>query len=614
MLKLTQKIGLGVLYFSISACSHLSTSENVPGPVKTTESISSKKFNTTIVIADEKDDQMTLDPMYMQMQADYHFSIGESLALEGESAKAIESFKNTLVYDPNSVTVHLRIASENLKLGQIKEALDSAEYAEKLDAKNVETKLLLGGLYSSMRLYSKAQKSYEEVLKLDPQNSEAPLYLGAIMTEQGHFEKAVKYFELLAKNPEYNTPHLVHYYIARVRMGQKEEKFQKAAEVSLKKSLEIKPDFVEGVLALHSFYAARKQEKLGVQHLIEFQRKEGPSNKVAEVLSQYYIEKEKYDEAYEQFEIMESGSEDSLSIKMKMALILMDKKIYDRAISKLEEILVLAPESDKVRFYLAAVYEETKNNEKALFHFSKVTSTSQFYGESVVHSAYLLKQLNRIDEALAILDKAIAEKKDQPNLYVMKASLLDEKENFISASGTLELALEKFPNNTQIHFYYATINDKLGKKEKVISHMKKVLDLDPEHVQGLNYLAFTWAEAGENLDSAEKYARKAMKLEPHDGFVMDTLGWILYKQGKVSESIAVLEAAFKKQPNVGVIAEHLGDAYSKRVLVEKAKMMYNKALDLETDQKKIDDLREKITAIEDQKLNENRLPASIGGR
>lgn len=612
MLKLTQKICLGVLFFNISACSHLEKNEGVKKD--SAASSPSKKFNTTIVYADGPDDHATLDPMYMQMQADYHFSIGESLALEGDSAKAIESFKNTLVYDPNSVTVHLRIAAENLKLGQIKEALDFAEYAEKLDGKNVETKLLLGGLYSSMRLYPKAQKCYEEVLKLEPQNSDAPLYLGAIMTEQGHFEKAVKYFELLAKNPEFGSPHLVHYYIARVRLGQKEEKYQKAAEAALKRSIEIKPDFVDGVLALYNFYKSKKQDKLGIQLLVNFQNKEGPSNKVADVLAQHYIEKEKYDEAYEQFEIMESGSDDSLSIKMKMALILMDKKIYDRAISKLEEILILAPESDKVRFYLAAVYEEVKNNEKSLFHFEKVTSTSQFYVESVVHSAYLLKQMNRSDEAIALLDKALSEKKDQPNLFVMKASLLDEKENYISAAGTLELALEKFPNNTQIHFYYATISDKLGKKEKVISHMKKVLDLDPEHIQGLNYLAFTWAESGENLESAEKYARKAMKLDPQDGFVMDTLGWILYKQGRVSESISILEAAFKKQPNVGVIAEHLGDAYSKRVLVEKAKLMYNKALDLETDQKKIDDLREKITAIEDQKLNENRMPASIGGR
>ncbi|MNL58698.1 hypothetical protein D3C87_1823580 [compost metagenome] len=86
----------------------------------------------------------------------------------------------------------------------------------------------------------------------------------------------------------------------------------------------------------------------------------------------------------------------------------------------------------------------------------------------------------------------------------------------------------------------------------------------------------------------------------------------MYKQGKFVESIKILEAAHKYQSSVSIIAEHLGDAYYKQAMVEKAKFMYKKAVDLETDRKKVEEIRSKITAIEKQELSNPRLPASVG--
>ena len=71
-----------------------------------------------------------------------------------------------------------------------------------------------------------------------------------------------------------------------------------------------------------------------------------------------------------------------------------------------------------------------------------------------------------------------------------------------------------------------------------------------------------------HLKDAEALARKAHQLDPKDGYVLDTLGWILYKQGRFPEAIRMLEAAFSYQSGVSVIAEHLGDAYMKQALVE----------------------------------------------
>lgn len=557
-----------------------------------------------------QDGNATLDPLYMRTQADYYFAMGEAYSLEGNAAKAVESFKMTLVYDQESPMVNMRLAAEYLKQGLISESLGQAEEAVKKDPKNVDARLLLGGLYSSMKLYPKALNEYNAVMKLQPTNTEAPLYIGALYSEQKKSDTAVKYFESLAKNPDYTTPYLAHYYIGRVRMEQPESKYQKAAEESFKKTLKLKPDFADAAISLGMLYSKQKKDEKAEALYREFQKENTPNSRIAEILAQTYIERGEYEKAYQQLEVVETDSDEPLNVRMKMALILIEQKRYDLAAQKLEEILKDAPDSDKIRFYLAAVYEETRQNEKAIKEYRKIPVTSTYYGEAVVHAAYLLKGVNKLDEALEVAAKGLKDRQDQPQVFAMYASLLDEKSDYKAAAKILEQGIEKFPENAQLRFYYGTINDRLGNKEAVITEMKKVLEIDPNHVQGLNYLAFTWAEMNVHLGEAEKLARRALELEPKDGYVLDTLGWILYKQDKFTESIKFLEAAHKYQATVSIIAEHLGDAYYKQAMVEKAKKMYHKAADLETDKKKVEEIRNKIFAIEKQELPSPRLPAS----
>ena len=68
-------------------------------------------------------DGKTVDKMHLQTQADYHFALAESHSLSGDTQKAIESFKMTLVYDPKSSMVRSRLAGEYLKSGLVNDCL-----------------------------------------------------------------------------------------------------------------------------------------------------------------------------------------------------------------------------------------------------------------------------------------------------------------------------------------------------------------------------------------------------------------------------------------------------------------------------------------------------------
>lgn len=555
------------------------------------------------------DGTATLDPLYMRTQADYYFAMGEAYSLEGDSTKAIEAFKSTLIYDQNTATVHMRLAAEYLKQGLLNEALVQSQYAVKKDAKNIDARLLLGGLYSSMKMYAKAHEAYSKVMELDPKNLDAPLYIGALYSEQKKSDKAIYYFNLLAKSSEYSTPYLAHYYIGRVRMDQG-AKFDQEAITSLQKAISLKHDFVDAVVSLGVVYNRQGNQQKALNLYANYQKDNAPNAKIADILAQLYIEKNDYTKAFEQLQIVESDSDDRLNVRMKMALILIELKRYDMASQKLEEILQDAPDSDKVRFYLAAVYEESGKLDKARKEYVQIPASSHYYGEAVVHAAYILKNQGRINEALEVAHTGLKNRQDHPQIFAIYASLLDEKGDVKDAIKVLEEGSSKFPKNTQLKFYYGTLHDRLGDKEKVVKAMQDVLDIDPNHVQGLNYLAYTWAEMNEKMEEAESMARRAAELEPKDGYVLDTLGWILFKQGKVKEAIQFLEAAHTYQSSVSIIAEHLGDAYHKQSLVTKAKAMYLKAIALESDQKKIQEINQKLTAIEKQQMVAPRLPAS----
>ena len=93
-----------------------------------------------------------IDSQHLRSQADYHFTLAEAHSLEGDADRAIEEYKLTLIYDPDSASVRLKLATELVRKGQLVQAVDQAEMAVKLAPKNPDALLLLGGLCTSSKL------------------------------------------------------------------------------------------------------------------------------------------------------------------------------------------------------------------------------------------------------------------------------------------------------------------------------------------------------------------------------------------------------------------------------------------------------------------------------
>ncbi len=556
----------------------------------------------------ENDKVPSVEAVHGQVEADFLFLKSDLESQAGKSGESIELLKSALVYDPSASTLMQKLAVEYYKKGQTRDALYWAEKAKDKSPERRDLTLLVAGLYTSTKNYAQAEHEYLNLLKKDKDDAEATLYLGAVYSEMKNYSRAVQKFQELTKHSQYASKHLAHYYLARVYLEQGLKSANKLAQASLKKCLDSKPDFFEGI----SLLAQLIQKEEGIEKSIKFysqhQKKYGPNPKIAEILAQHYIEKNNYDQAFEQLEILDSYSDDLIQVKLKMALILIDKKEYDPAIGKLKEILSLAPESDKVRFYLSAVYEEKKQYQNAFDEYMKIIKTSSYFEEARLHSAYLAKVMGQTDLAMKVLQESINYKSENPQSFFLLAQFHEDKKDLKKALETLNLAENKFPKNAQVIFYKGTIQDKLNLKTEMIKTMKRVLALESDHVQAMNYLAFSWAELNLDLEQAERYARQAVAKEKEDAFILDTLGWVLFKKGQFKEAAEVLEKAHSLQPSVGIIAEHLGDIYSKVQKFDKARSYFLKAVESETDPDKKKDIQQKMSQIESSL--KNRSPAS----
>ncbi|MFH1397590.1 MAG: tetratricopeptide repeat protein [Candidatus Omnitrophota bacterium] len=191
------------------------------------------------------------------------------------------------------------------------------------------------------------------------------------------------------------------------------------------------------------------------------------------------------------------------------------------------------------------------------------------------------------------LKKAIDIQPENADIYKNLGLLYLRQKKFKEAEGIYRLVLNISSQDAQVYFYLANISDELKNRAEAVKNLKKALELKPDYSPALNYLGYLYVEEGKNLDEAGDMIRRALEIEPDNGAYVDSLGWFYFKKGKTKEAIKELEKASGLMPDP-VIYDHLGDAYFKINDLEKAKINWQKSLEMDNAQEKI---KKKIEGI-----------------
>ncbi|MFP2961921.1 tetratricopeptide repeat protein [Myxococcus sp. 1LA] len=104
--------------------------------------------------------------------------------------------------------------------------------------------------------------------------------------------------------------------------------------------------------------------------------------------------------------------------------------------------------------------------------------------------------------------------------------------------------------------------------------------MSPDHAAALNFLGYLLAQAGQNLDEAERRVRRALELRPDTGAYLDSLGWVYFRRGDYARAVDALERASMLSPDEPVILEHLGDAYQRVARMDEAAAAWRRALEV----------------------------------
>ena len=241
----------------------------------------------------------------------------------------------------------------------------------------------------------------------------------------------------------------------------------------------------------------------------------------------------------------------------------------------------------------------------AIESFRRVQPDHSEYLESRLQLALLLAEEGGPDgpaEAVAALEETlegpIPSEAQRLRIYRVLAYVHERDDDLSGAIAALERALPLSPDDASLLFDIGVLYDKNGDAETSMEHMRRAVELDPENARALNYLAYTLAERGEDLDEAEALVQRALSIEPNDGYYVDSLGWVYFKTGRFEDAARELERAHALVPEDPIITEHLGDACEKLGDVDRAIRLYRKALDLEPTDENRANLLDKLDRLD----------------
>ena len=209
-----------------------------------------------------------------------------------------------------------------------------------------------------------------------------------------------------------------------------------------------------------------------------------------------------------------------------------------------------------------------------------------------------LDALDRTEEGKKLLDKLIAERKNDLEAIMALGNILRVRKQFVECADAYSRGIETLPNpqkaNWLIFYFRGICHERSKQWPSAEADFKRALELFPDQAHVLNYLGYSWIDQGVNLDEGMRMIRRAVEQRPDDGYIVDSLGWAYYRIHNYEEAVKHLERAVELKPEDPTINDHLGDAYWKVGRTLEASFQWAHARDLKPEPDDLKKIVEKI--------------------
>lgn len=521
----------------------------------------------------------------------FYFLWGSHAEYEERYEEALEAYEKASLCDPDAEYIAEKIPVLLIHLGRIEEATMWLEnYITQKPHKTVQ-RFMLARLKIQQGKEDEAIVLYKHALGLEPDNPNIKLRLGLLYGKKGDIEIAESIFQDILNNNEnayFALLYLSRLYAKAGKLSKAEYYYLKALNLNWSNDL---------AFEIAEFYNLRKEFNKAQNIYSDILCHDEENERAALGIVQSYLFLQEGEAALHELTRIREFSNSPERIDLLRSQILINLGEIRRAKDVLEKLLV-NNEFAQAYYLLGIIYYEEFEFDKSLVTLEKISPNAPEYKESVILRARILNEHKESELAIQMLRDVLSSHDSRlPIFYSLLASIYERSDRNNEALNILYEGVSHYQEDEALLYEYAIILEKTIQHEQAMAIMKKLLKLNPNHPDALNFIGYSWADRNIHLNKAYQYIKKALELKPNSGYILDSLGWVYYRMGDYPEAKDKLLQALELEPEDPFIYEHLGDTCMKLGEPKQAVEFYKKSLQLLSDEKKKESILEKIDTI-----------------
>jgi len=400
---------------------------------------------------------------------------------------------------------------------------------------------------------------------------EAEPYIAKLLAAQGTNTAAgfMQLNRLLARNPDkaaslrvvrrlaepYAKLPEAHFAVSQAALAAGDEK---AALEAIRRAAALRPDW--DVAALFEAQILQTRAPAEAAARLERYLEQYPDQRDVRMnYARLLVLDKRYPEARKQFERLLADNPGNADVIYAVGLLAFQLKDYEVAERNMERLIELNyRDVNAVRYTLGQIAEEQKDWAKAIRWYESVGAGEQALPAQLRVASVMAKQ-GRVDDARAYL-RGIVVKDEQQKVQILmaEAQILREAKRDGEAFKILSRALEENPGEPDLLYDQALTAEKLERFDVLEANLRTLIKERPDHAHAYNALGYSFADRNMRLDEARTLIERALELAPNDAFIVDSMGWVLYRQGDTQAAVVQLRRAWSLRPDAEIGA-HLGE-------------------------------------------------------
>ena len=372
---------------------------------------------------------------------------------------------------------------------------------------------------------------------------------------------------------------------ARLRQFQadvftREGKFQSASD-SLRKMHALNPKDDTAILLLSQLAVQQNKLDKAEKILRNFIKLNPSSLRAQHALAQLFIQAKRPKEAILIYKKMLQTLPGNAEIQSALGFLYYQQQAFQESANHFKKALQNAPKNQNYLFYLASSLEALHENKEARALYQQVPRQHALWKEAQLRLASMDLIAKNYTSSQQYIQRVLKNDSVNSHAWVLLSTiyLMQEKYQELLDKTQPATLLEQVP--ARLLMNRAIAFEHFKRYKDIERALKSLIQNKPNHADALNFLAYTYAEQGIKLNEAKGYMQRALAQKPNDGYYLDSLAWVYYKNGEYDKAINTQQKALQIISDDATMHEHLGDMFWKQGEKEKAIQQWQKALSLQ---------------------------------